>query len=281
MIPIKSFKKNITSIISIFLFTLIPFLKLFPIKTFFISTFFLAQSNTKLFSEEFNKKNYEFHRKSYYEFLEKQNYSEAIKALTKLIEIEPNHVYKSNFLNDRGLLKGKLGDISGEENDYLKAISLNKNSSLSYNGIGRIKRNSGDISAALSFFEKAIETGPNRFEGYYNLAQTKYAYLEEKDVSGAIFNYKKAIEVDPNHSRVSKTYKDLSNILAVEKQNFQASIYYASKAISIDPKYAAAYHNRGISKRFIGDQKGACTDLKMALSLGNKNSLRWIKKFCN
>ena len=41
-----------------------------------------------------------------------------------MFAIEPNDVYKSNFLNNSGGLKGKIRDISGEENDYLKAISL-------------------------------------------------------------------------------------------------------------------------------------------------------------
>lgn len=280
MMRIKFINKKITSISFIFLFTLIPFLKVFPIKTFFISTFLLAQSNTKIYSEEFNEDKYVLYRKRFYESVQKGDYSGAIKALNQLIKIENHNFLKSGLYVNRGVYKGKLGDIKGEENDYRKAIALNEKEYHAYLNLGVLKISTGNISDALSFFEKGIKVEPKKFLGYYRIAQTKYLHLEEKDLPGAIYYYKKAIEVDPKHPLVAKTYRDLGTIMAMDKENFTASIFYFSKAISIDPKFSSAYHNRGSSKRFIGDLKGACSDYKLALSLGYNKSLKEIKKFC-
>ena len=54
-----------------------------------------------------------------------------------------------------------------------------------------------------------------------------------------------------------------------------------TKAIELDPNYANAYYNRGISKENLGDLNGACADWKKAAALGHKNSTKWVANQCN
>jgi len=53
-----------------------------------------------------------------------------------------------------------------------------------------------------------------------------------------------------------------------------------TRAIEIDPNYANAYFNRGISKFYLGDLIGACKDARKAQALGDDASIL-IKKVCN
>tara|TARA_B100000427_G_C15194999_1_gene457700 strand:+ start:38 stop:325 length:288 start_codon:yes stop_codon:yes gene_type:complete len=54
-----------------------------------------------------------------------------------------------------------------------------------------------------------------------------------------------------------------------------------TKAIELDPNYAVAYSNRGISKENVGDLNGACSDWRKAANLGHTNSKNWIANDCN
>ena len=53
-----------------------------------------------------------------------------------------------------------------------------------------------------------------------------------------------------------------------------------TRAIEIDPNYATAYFNRGVSKFYLGDTIGACKDARKAQELGDDASIL-IKKACN
>jgi tetratricopeptide (TPR) repeat protein len=54
-----------------------------------------------------------------------------------------------------------------------------------------------------------------------------------------------------------------------------------TKAIGLDPDYAAAYNNRGVAKELIGDLNGACSDWKKAANLGHTNAAKWVANQCN
>ena len=63
-------------------------------------------------------------------------------------------------------------------------------------------------------------------------------------------------------------------------KDFSGAIADYSRAIKIDPNYATAYFNRGVSKFYLGDMIGACKDARKAQELGDDASIL-IKKACN
>jgi hypothetical protein len=54
-----------------------------------------------------------------------------------------------------------------------------------------------------------------------------------------------------------------------------------SKAIELNPNYADAYYNRGVSKVYFGLKDSGCLDLSKAGELGSKNAFEAIKVLCN
>ena len=97
-----------------------------------------------------------------------------------------------------------------------------------------------------------------------------------KDFSGAIADYTKAIEIEPNYATA---FHD-RGITKGKLKDFSGAIADYTRAIEIDPNYATAYFNRGVSKFYLGDMIGACKDARKAQALGDDASIL-IKKACN
>lgn len=63
-------------------------------------------------------------------------------------------------------------------------------------------------------------------------------------------------------------------------QDYEGAISYYTRAIEIDPKYAAAYYNRGMAKIKMGQKENACIDFTKAGELGNEKAYEMIKLYC-
>ena len=60
----------------------------------------------------------------------------------------------------------------------------------------------------------------------------------------------------------------------------QGAIEDYTKAIELVPEYALAYNNRGLAKQKLGDKEGACQDWRRAVDLYDKDAGDLIKKYC-
>jgi tetratricopeptide (TPR) repeat protein len=65
-----------------------------------------------------------------------------------------------------------------------------------------------------------------------------------------------------------KNYKDKESILDYDK------------AIKLDSNFSAAYFNRALAKKELGEVESACEDWKKALELGLIEAAEMIKKYC-
>ena len=94
-----------------------------------------------------------------------------------------------------------------------------------------------------------------------------YALATQKykngDKQGAIADYDRAIALNPN-------YAEAYNNRGITKSNLgdkQAAITDFNLALKINPDYAEAYGNRGIIKSNLGDKQAGITDFNLALKI--------------
>ena len=78
---------------------------------------------------------------------------------------------------------------------YEEIIVLDPQNLQSFNNLGLIYKNLGEIDKSINFFKKAIEIDPNYQNAYNNLG---IVLLEKGEYLKAIENFKKLIEINPN-----------------------------------------------------------------------------------
>jgi tetratricopeptide (TPR) repeat protein len=95
------------------------------------------------------------------------------------------------------------------------------------------------------------------------------------DYRGAVADYTKAIKIDPNYAA---TYTNRGAAKA-KLGDYRGAIADYNKTIEFVPNDAMAYYNRGAAKVKLGDKNGACLDLSKAGELGDGDAYDMIKKF--
>ena len=151
-------------------------------------------------------------------------------------------------------------------------------SALDYFDSGKKKIKDGDSYGAISDYNKAIKMNElskyNLAASYYNRGKAKN---DIKDYKGALYDFNEAIELNPN---VPDFFIFRGNVKSRLDSDEYGAISDYNKAIDIDPLNLLAIKNRGISKKILGDDKGACSDWEKASSLGYKDSAKWVRDEC-
>jgi tetratricopeptide (TPR) repeat protein len=118
----------------------------------------------------------------------------------------------------------------------------------------------GDLDAAISAFNTAINLDPKFAPAYYNLGYAKS--LQDK-TDEAMQNFGQAIQLDPNYR---DAYNQRGNLKG-QQGDFDGAIADFQQVIRIDPKFAPAYYSLGHVYYFTGDLDGAVKQLDQALAL--------------
>jgi tetratricopeptide (TPR) repeat protein len=128
-----------------------------------------------------------------YKLDESGNYSDAVKAYSKVIELNPQ--YADAYLN-RGLAYCRLGNYQQGIKDYNKAIELDSRAirTAAYSNRGLTYGHLGNYQQAIEDYNKAIELDPQFAGAYLNRGS---AYVELSNYQQAIKDCNKAIEIDP------------------------------------------------------------------------------------
>ena len=126
-------------------------------------------------------------------------WTEAIVAYNRAIEIEPNHAmpYMS-----RGKAYAQKGEYNQAVSDFTKAIEINPKEAEAYYNRGIAYHLGGLNDLAISDFTKAIEINPRDAEAHNNRGT---AYASKGHYDKAITDYNKAIETNP---RLAMAYID-------------------------------------------------------------------------
>jgi tetratricopeptide (TPR) repeat protein len=101
-------------------------------------------------------------------------------------------------LVNRGIEKGKKGDLDGAIADFDRAITLNPKDDAPYYNRAQARRLKKDAAGAIADYTKAIELGSTNPAAYNNRGNAR---SENKDLDGAIADYTRAIELKPDYAR--------------------------------------------------------------------------------
>ena len=143
------------------------------------------------------------------EFGISDNYTEAVKAFSKAIELDPQLAVA--YYN-RGVAYGTLGNTQQAINDFSKAIELNPQHASAYYNRGVAYGKLGNYQQEIKDYTKAIVLNPKDASAYYNRGVT---YGKMGNTQQEIKNYNKAIELNPQHAMAyynrGVTYHALGN----------------------------------------------------------------------
>ena len=141
---------------------------------------------------------------------------------------------KSLLLNaSKALKENKL--IEGKK--ILEQIqSINSNIFEVNFNLATLNLQSGNLDAAIIFFEKAKKIKPKSTQVYFNLG---LAYDRKKEKRLAIQNFKKVIELEPNNAmaycNLGTVYKDILNTNRAEE--------YLNRSLDLKPNLMLAFNN--------------------------------------
>ena len=168
-------------------------------------------------------------REEYFQLDGNENYPEAIKRLTQIIEQIPllkgqsliAYVDPSDMLNgilleeiyfNRSQLYSELNYIEDAKNDLIKAVNSNpgRKEPIFHHHLGCTMIQSGDFTSCIEHFNIAIEKDPEYYDSYYMRA-VAYSSDESEltDINKAIDDLKKYLEHYPNDNAAN----NLLNIL--------------------------------------------------------------------
>lgn len=179
----------------------------------------------------------------------------------------------------RGWERECMGDKAGAVSDFKTALTFAPTDALEFGNIGWILANSGKHREALIYFEKSIALDSNSSSSFDKRAKSKRAL---GDLSGALKDLKQASKLDFGHvddsidvGRVEPYAYRRSENLLFDKGDCESALHTAaltsmSAGIKSNPKNAILWAYRAVSKRKLGDDKGAIEDLNYAISLDKK-----------
>ncbi len=101
-------------------------------------------------------------------------------------------------LVNRGIEKGKEGDLDGAIGDFTRAIELNPKDDAPYYNRAQAKWLKKDAAGAIADYTRAIELGSTNPAAYNNRGNAR---AENNDRDGAIADYTRAIQLKPDYAR--------------------------------------------------------------------------------
>ena len=138
------------------------------------------------------------------------------------------------------------GDISASITNFLKAIELNPVRATTYRNLALACEKQGLLDEAISHFRRALQIDPKYAEAHNDLGGA----LKEKGLlDEAISHFRRALQIDPDYVGA---YNNLGNALKAQG-NLDEAIEHYRRALQIDPGYAKAHFNLGVAMEGRGE----------------------------
>ena len=199
------------------------------------------------------------------EFLENNQYSEAINEFNKALEKKSSWI---EALYYRHLAREKNRDFDGAIEDLTNVMNLIGDEAPSSTK-GALFRERGDIYFKLQEYTKAI----NDFDKSIQIDDdnNKWAYLgrakskrEIQEYENAIKDYSKVIEIDKDYKWA---FQDRGNIYKINLNDFNRAIIDFDQVLKIDPEYKWAYQARAEAKKELKEYQNAISDFNKVIEI--------------
>ncbi|NDP20364.1 MAG: tetratricopeptide repeat protein [Paludibacter sp.] len=196
---------------------------------------------------------------------------EAINEISTRIVSENNN---ADIYFNRALEFALVQDFNSAIEDLNKAIAIRPNFMLAYFCRATIRYKLVDyVKSTLDPSAKnMVENSINPKE------KTKKTIFENQsvfDVEMIMRDFEKVNLLNPDFTF---SYYNKANILCTQK-DFRTAIANYSKAIEIDPDFAEAFFNRGLTYLFIGEDAKGLADLSKSGELGIYKAYNLIQRF--
>jgi len=161
------------------------------------------------------------------QFYNQREFSKAIQAYQKVIELDSTYVEAYNNL---GIIYQMIGDVDRAFGAYQKSTEINPRYEKGYNNLGILLFLKGRYEEALGSFQKALAVNPNNIEAHINLG---ILFKKKGESEKAIESYQKALAINPlhreTHYNIALLYEQLENLeLAIS--HYQQFIQLSSKS---------------------------------------------------
>jgi tetratricopeptide (TPR) repeat protein len=179
---------------------------------------------------------------------------------THAIRCDPKH---AEAYNARGLLFKTQGDAEKALKDYSAAIRANPAFAKAYLNRGSIYADKEQNVKAVEEFNAAINHHATFAEAYNARGMIRY---REKEYDLAIRDFDQALLHESNLKTKAHFFSN-RGFAKQMKNDTPGAIDDYNKAINADPSFWAAWHNRGLAYKEIGDDLRAAMDLSKAREL--------------
>lgn len=126
-------------------------------------------------------------------FYDQKEFSKAIQAYQKVIELDPAYVEAYNNL---GIIYQEIGNFDKALEVYHKAIDINPQYEKTFNNLGILHFLNERYEESIEAFQKALSINPNNIESHINLG---ILFKKQGQVDQAIGSYQKALSLNPLH----------------------------------------------------------------------------------
>lgn len=157
-------------------------------------------------------------------------------------------------------LRKAIGDSTKAISSYQTAVELDPDYFDSYIRLGLLHASKKD-SLAISYYQSAINSKPQRIEGWYNQA----IYFQENGyLDRAMDNYDEILKIDPQSYLA---HYNQGYLLLVHAEQFNDAKAKFDLALTYEPNYVDAYYNRALCSFYLKDYGTARKDCQAALKL--------------
>jgi Flp pilus assembly protein TadD len=197
-------------------------------------------------------------------------YMEAVRYFTKAVEADPEQLDAYYY---RGQVFIEMNNFPAAKSDFMRVTSMVDDDPETWNFLGFSQAQTGDDTAALESYNKAIAINPDNKMYYYNRGSSlaKMDKLEE-----ALDDFDLAVQMGLETSGVFNNRANTRYLLG----DFPGAISDFTRAIRFDSNSSAPYANRGFAYLFSGDTIRACADWHKADEMGHPLSKGFIQLYC-
>jgi tetratricopeptide (TPR) repeat protein len=159
-------------------------------------------------------------------FYNQREFSKAIQAYQKVIELDPTYVEAYNNL---GITYQMMGDINRAFEAYEKATEINPKYEKGYNNLGTLLLLKDRDEEAVEAFQKALAINPNNIESHLNIG---ILFKKKGNWGKSIESYQIALTIDPFHK---ETHYNIA-LLYEQMESFELAISHFQQFIQLSQK---------------------------------------------